>query len=77
MRFTLKIIYKRDVKNSIPIAVTIDGTWQKQYGFTSLLGIVFIISFNTGEVLVFEVKCKHCFECRFHSKLDENSDKSW
>ena len=79
MRFTLKIIYKSDVKNSIPVAVTIDGTWQKQYGFSSLLGVAFIILVDTGEVLDFEVKCKHCFECRVHSKWDEGSDKykSW
>ena len=30
----------------------------------SLLGVVFIISGDTGEGLDFEVKCNHCFECR-------------
>ena len=71
--------YKSDAKNSVPVAVTIDGTWQMRYGFSSLLGVVFIISVDTGEVLDFEVKCKHCFECRVHGKWDENSDKykSW
>ena len=29
--------YKSDVKNSVPLAVTIDGTCQKGYGFSSLL----------------------------------------
>ena len=78
-RFTLKIIYKSAVKNSIPVAVTTDGTWQKQYGFSSLLGVAVIILADTGEVLDFEVKYKHYFECRFHSKWDKNSDKykSW
>ena len=33
-----------------------------------MLGVVFIISVHTGEVLDFEIKCKHCFECRVHSK---------
>ena len=41
----------------------------------SLLGVVFIISVDTGEVLDFEVKCKLCFECRVHCKWDKNSDK--
>ena len=80
MRFTLKIIYKSDMKNSIPVAVTIDGTWQKRYGFSSLLGVA-SLSFRLilREVLDFEVKCKHCFECRVHSKWDKNRDKykSW
>ena len=36
--------YKRDVKNSVPVAaVIIDTTWQKRYGFDSLLGVAFII----------------------------------
>ena len=29
--------YKIDVKNPIPVAVKIDGTWQKRRGFSSLL----------------------------------------
>ena len=68
MRFTLKITYKSDMKNPIPVTVRIDWPWQKQYGFNSLLGVTFIISVDTGEVLDFEVKCKHYFECRFHCK---------
>ena len=53
----------------------IDGTWQKRYGFNSLLGVVFFISVDFGEVLDYEIKCKHCFECRCHSKWDKNSEK--
>ena len=43
------------------------------------LEVAFIISVDTGEVLDFEVKYKHYFECRVHSKWDGNSDKykSW
>ena len=64
------------MKNSVPVAaVTIDGTWQKRYGFNSLLGIFFIISVDTGEILDFEVKCKHYFECRVRSKWDAHSDR--
>ena len=79
MKLTLKIICKSNVKSSIPVAVTIDGTWQKWYGFSWLLEVVFIISVNTGEVLGFEEKCKHNFECRVHSKWDQSRDKykSW
>ena len=45
------------------------------YGFNLLLRVVFIISIDTGEVLDFQVKCKHCFKCRVCSKWDEDSDK--
>ena len=67
--------YESDVKNSVLVAVTINGTWQKRYGFSTSLGVAFIISVDTGEVLDFEVKFKHWFECRVHSKWDKNSDK--
>ena len=50
-------IYKSDMKNSVPVAVTIYGAWQKRYGFSSLLRVAFIISVDTGEVLDFVVKC--------------------
>ena len=66
---------KKDVGKAVPVGVTIDGTSQKQYGFSSLLGVAFIISVDTGEVLDYEIKCKHCFECRFHSKWDKNNEK--
>ena len=62
------------MKNLVPVAaVIIDTTWQKRYGFDSLLGIVFIILVDTGEVLHFEVKCKHCFECMVRGEWHENS----
>ena len=59
---------KKDVGKAVPVGVTVDGTWQKRFGFNSLLGVVFIISVDTGEVLDYEIKCKHCFECRSHSE---------
>ena len=50
MRLILKI-YNSDVKNPVPVAaVTTDGIWQARYGFNLLLGVVFIISVDTGEV---------------------------
>ena len=39
----------------------------------SLLGVVFMILVDTEEGLDFEVKCKHCFECRVQRNWDENS----
>ena len=63
------------MKNSVLVAVTIDGTHEKRNGFSSLLGVAFIILVDTGEVLDFEIKCKHCFECRVCSKGVENSYK--
>ena len=57
------------------VAVSIDGTWQKRYGYSSLLGVIFLMSMETGEVLDFEVRSKVCFECRSHSLWDKNSDK--
>ena len=75
MRLILKI-YNSDVKNPVPVAaVTTDGIWQARYGFNLLLGVVFIISVDTGEVLDSEVKCKHCFECRVRCKWDKNRKK--
>ena len=32
---------KKDVGKAVPVGVTVDGTWQKQCGFNSLLGVVF------------------------------------
>ena len=46
------------------ISASFDGTWQKRYGFNSLLGVVFIISVESGEVLGYEVRSKFCFECK-------------
>ena len=37
------------------VAVTVDGTWQKR-GHSSKIGVVFVISVLTGEILDYEVK---------------------
>jgi len=39
-----------DVVDVVDVAVSFDGTWAKR-GFTSLTGVVFVISVDTGEVL--------------------------
>ena len=44
------------------IAVSFDGTWAKR-GHTSLFGIVFVISVDTGEVLDCHVLSKFCKSC--------------
>lgn len=36
------------------VAVSFDGAWTKR-GFTSLTGVVFVISVDTGEVLDYHV----------------------
>jgi len=46
----------------VDVAVSFDGTWAKR-GFTSLTGIVFAISVDTGEVLDYHVLSKACQKC--------------
>ena len=46
----------------VDAAVSFDGTWAKR-GFTSLTGVVFVISVDTGEVLDYHVLCKECRKC--------------
>ena len=49
------------------VAVSVDGTWQK-HGYGSRLGVVFILSIDTGEVVDYVIKCLACHECSAHSK---------
>ena len=66
-------------KDEFSVAVSVDGTWQKRYGYSSLHGVIFVIAMDTGEVLDYEVKSKVCFECRHRSLWDRNSEryKNW
>ena len=57
------------------IAVTVDGTWQKRYGFSSLLGVVFVLLLDTGEVIDYQIKSKYCFECKARKHWDKNSER--
>ena len=61
------------------VTVTLYGTWQKKYGFNSLLGVVFLLSIRTGEVLGSVVKSKVCYECKSRRNWDQSSDcyKDW
>ena len=48
----------------LDIAVSFDGTWAKR-GHTSLFGMVFAISVDTGEVLDYHVLSKFCKAVQF------------
>ena len=55
------------------VAVSVDGTWQKR-GHSSKIGVVFIISVATGEILDYEVKSLVCHECRARNHMDKDSE---
>ena len=54
----------RDITDSsvLDVAVSFDGTWAKR-GHTSLFGVVYVISVDSGEALDFEVLSRHCKVC--------------
>ena len=63
---------QQDPDFALPIAVSIDGTWQKR-GYSSRLGVVFVISIATGEILDYEVLSLFCQECNVNGKKDKNT----
>ena len=73
-----KVITWIDGKEVTKISITVDGTWQKR-GHTSKIGVVFILSVRSGEVLDYEVLSHICHECLAHKNLDKSSDsyKNW
>jgi len=59
------------------IAVSVDGTWQRR-GYTSKIGIVFVIAVETGEVVDYEIKCLYCQQCATQKcKLPSASFNAW
>ena len=59
------------------IAVTVDGTWQKR-GHASKIGVVFVLSVLTGEVLDYELKSLTCNLCVSNrSKKNETEFNEW
>ena len=63
-----------DDKNIVvDVPVSVDGSWQKRYGFNSLLGMIFLLSIDTGSVLDYEIKSLICHEC----KRTPNATESW
>jgi len=60
----------------IDAAVSFDGTWAKR-GFTSLTGVVFVISVDTGEVLDYHVMSKSCHKCSVKKSQCEGDDEKF
>ena len=58
---------EKDERDILGAAVSFDGTWAKR-GFTSLTGVVFAISVDTGEVLDYHVLSKSRLKCTFKKK---------
>jgi hypothetical protein len=60
------------------VSVTVDGTRQKR-GHSSKIGVIFVISVDTGEILDYEVKSIFCHECKVHINQDSESKeyKEW
>ena len=57
------------------IAVSFDGTWAKR-GHTSLYGVVFVLSADTGEVLDYHIMSKFCKACSmWESKKESDLQK--
>ena len=56
--------------------MSVDGTWQKRYGYNSLLGATFIISVDNGCVLDYKVKSKICFMCKCNPDAPEEWKKT-
>lgn len=70
---------EQDGENIIAhVAVTVDGTWQKR-GHSSKIGVVFVISVDTGEILDCEVKSLFCQQCQVHGHQNQDSEeyKEW
>ena len=55
------------------VAVTVDGTWQR-CGHCSKIGVVFVISVITGEVINYVVKSLVCRECIYHQNDNKESE---
>ena len=51
------------------------GLGRNVMALTLCLGVVFVMSVDTGEVLDYEVKSKYCFECKARNKWDKNSNR--
>ena len=75
-----QLAYREDEESAVEIdghsvtkvAVSIDGTWQKR-GHSSRIGVLFVISVMTREILDYEVKSLICKECSSHEHCDKES----
>ena len=64
----------KDENNTLDAAVSFDGTWAKR-GFTSLTGVVFVISVDTGEILDYYVLSKSCQKCALKKSKDLSDEE--
>ena len=63
----------------VDVAVTCDGTWSKR-GFTATYGVVVVISWETGQVLDYEIMSKRCNTCECQKTrwgVDSDRFKEW
>ncbi|XP_028412384.1 uncharacterized protein LOC114535204 [Dendronephthya gigantea] len=58
----------------LDVGVSFDGTWAKR-GFTSLIGVVFVISIDTGKVLDYYVISKTCQKCALKRAKCESDEE--
>ena len=72
----LKSFLKGNENEIMYIAVTVDGTLQKRYDHNLALGVTFVISADTGEVLDYEVKFSYCKGDNDCSKNHQSSSDS-
>lgn len=63
-----------DKDDTLDLAVSFDGTWAKR-GFTSLTGVVFAISVDSGEALDYTVLSKACQKCSLKQSQCEGDDE--
>ena len=59
--------------------MSVDGTWQKR-GFSSLNGVVAVISIDNGKVIDVEPMSRYCRECFVNTRRlqgDEDSLQIW
>lgn len=70
-------LHELEPNQLLDITVTCDGTWSKR-GFTATHGIVIVISWETGQVLDFEVLTKCCTICSQHEAwMSEGEFEKW
>lgn len=70
-------IIEHDNINYAKVGVSVDGTWMKR-GHQSKLGVVFVQSIETGEVLDFEVKSLFCHVCaKYKKRLSSKKFDEW
>ncbi len=58
--------------------MSFDSTWAKR-SFTSLTGVVFVISIDSGEILDYHVLSKSCRKCALKRSTcdDDNQFEEW